>query len=302
MPLSDLTIIIPCYNEKNNIPISIPPIIDFCKKKNCHLIIVNDGSKDDSLSELKKLSNPCMKIISHKVNCGYGAAIQTGVKLANSKYVVTIDADGQHKLENIEKLYNKAISENADMVVGERQIGKSEASFYRLIGKFCIRLTISMLMKNEIKDTNSGMKLYSREIAIKLFPLCPKNMSYSDIILLLFLHYKCRVSSVPITINPRTGGVSTINTFTAINSLYEMGLIIMLFHPLKVFSRIAVLFATIGVIWAIRCYLISSILSAISSTLFAISTIIFFDGIIIEQICRHRKQMIDIKNYIQENS
>src|SRR5581483_4091956 len=142
--MASLTIVIPAYNEEKSLAKYLPSVIAFCKQKGYKLIVVNDGSKDGTTKVLAGFSSePVLKVIHNKLNTGYGGAIKKGVRAADTDFVVTIDADGQHNLDDVEKLFQKATETDADMVVGNR--GKS-SGYYRSLGKSLIRTIARILM------------------------------------------------------------------------------------------------------------------------------------------------------------
>ncbi|MBK7098564.1 MAG: glycosyltransferase family 2 protein [Sphingobacteriales bacterium] len=131
-----LSIIIPVYNEEQALPLVLPEIISFAQQRDYQLIMVNDGSKDRSLEILKAHSKKeaFFKIVNHKVNKGYGGAIKSGILAAETDYIITIDADGQHYLEDVNNLFDHQKQTDADMIIGSRK-GLKEASIFRGIGK-----------------------------------------------------------------------------------------------------------------------------------------------------------------------
>ncbi len=186
METNSLSIIVPAYNEEESLKGFLPELLAYCESKNYQLIIVNDGSKDGTQRILESnATNKMLRIIKNKVNKGYGGAIKTGITEAETKYVITIDADGQHSLEDIERLHREIISTDADMVIGNR--GTNSSGFYRNFGKWLIRKMAKMLMPLSITDLNSGMKIYATDLAKKYIKLCPDSMAYSDIIALVFV-------------------------------------------------------------------------------------------------------------------
>ncbi|HBM15201.1 MAG TPA: hypothetical protein DD381_02480 [Lentisphaeria bacterium] len=285
-----ITVIVPCYNEAENIPKVIPEVITYCEKMNWKLIVVNDGSKDDSKNQLMKFSSNCYMVINHKLNRGYGGAIKTGIQQADTEWVVTIDSDGQHNIEDISRLLEKAEETDADMVVGSRMNHKA-ASLYRGIGKFFIRKFAKIFIPHNISDINSGMKLYKRNLALKFIALCPNNMAYSDIILFFFLYDHHLVIEENISINTRIGGKSTISIKTAIETILETINIIILFRPMRFFLPISFCLFLFGIFWAIIRYFQSFQLSTGSSFLIITSLILFLMGLITEQITRLRKDL-----------
>ena len=298
MKLEDLTIVIPCYNEEGNIGSVLQELIPFCETHFCHLIVVNDGSKDGTAKILEQFESEFFTVVTHKRNRGYGGAIKSGVISAKTDYVVTMDADGQHIPADVIRLYEKRAAMDADMVVGERPVN-SDASLYRKIGKKIIFLITRMNVAQDldVKDINSGMKLYDRNIAVQLFSMLPDDMSYSDTILLLFYKFSCLCTAVPIDIRKRQNGTSTINTMTAVDTIREIMGIALLFSPFSIFCKIVLFFILAGLLWAMRCYLLNSSFSVGSSTCFTVAVVLFFNGLLLEQICRLRRQGIYVRNY-----
>jgi len=150
----NLTIIIPAYYEADNLEHLLPEVVDYCRKNSWKIIVVDDGSKDKTPDILKRYdSSDDFSIIHHKLNNGYGAAIKSGLSACETAFAITIDGDGQHYLEDIEKLYNKMITSDADMVVGSRK-GLKNASLIRRMGKSMIRNLARLLMSVPIHDIN----------------------------------------------------------------------------------------------------------------------------------------------------
>jgi len=289
--LPTLTIIIPAYNEERSLGKFLPGVISFCKQKGYKLIVVNDGSKDQTGKILSGFSSESvLKIITNKVNTGYGGAIKKGVREADTDFVVTIDADGQHNLDDIEKLLNKAIETDADMVVGNRG---NTSGYYRSIGKWLIRSIAGILMPLHIHDINSGMKLYNTALAKKYLRICPETMAYSDIILLAFVYKRHLVAEIPITINPRTEGKSTINAMTALDTIKEIMNIVVLFNPMRIFFPAGILAILVSIAWDIPIFMQGRGVSV--GTLLGIMTgiIFFFFGLLAHQLSSFRRETLE---------
>ncbi|MBK0383278.1 glycosyltransferase family 2 protein [Pedobacter sp. SD-b] len=285
-----LTVIIPAYNEGKNIPLVMPHIISFCEQQNYKLIVVNDGSKDDSkelLSVYEK--HECFKLISHKINRGYGGALKTGVLNCETEYLITIDADGQHVVENIPVLMAKLIEKDAEMVVGSRKGLKSE-SLLRDIGKRIIRLIIKRLMPIPIYDINSGMKLYKTDLGKKYCKICPNSMAFSDVICLAFINQFHKVIEEPIEIRSRNDGESTITVKTAFHTVYEIFNIVVLFNPIRIFMPIALVSIIAGVVWGIPILLRDKGVSTGASLSILFGVFTFFFGAMAEQLSQIRKK------------
>lgn len=288
-----LTIIIPAYNEEESLTAFLPNVIDFCKQNKFELIVVNDGSTDNTPAILRKLASTenFITIINHKVNKGYGGAIKSGIYASTTKYVITIDADGQHNTSDILKLYNKLLETDADMVIGCRK-GYKLRDFYRHLGKFIIRNFAKLVMSVPIYDLNSGMKLYRSDLAKIYNNLCPDTMAFSDFIALVFINQKHLVLEEPITVRPRIKGKSTISMNTAFNTILAVIHILLLFNPLRVFIPIAFVCILFGISWGLPFLLMGrgvsggAIITIISGLLF------FLLGLIAEQISMFRKERL----------
>lgn len=289
--LNSLSVIVPIYNEEKNINIFLPDIIKYCSDLVYDLILVNDGSIDSTEDILKnyKISKN-VKIINHKLNKGYGAAIKLGIENADTEYCITIDADGQHQLEDIEKLFKKITETDADMIVGSRK-GNKVDSLFRKLGKFLIRSVAKLLMPLKIYDINSGMKIYRTELAKKYMHLYPDTMAFSDIICLVFVHNRHLVLEEPIIIKKREKGKSTIGINDAVQTFYEIINIIMLFSPMRIFLPISFLLFISGMIWGIRFFVQGLGISMGGSLLIISSLIIFLIGLLAEQMSSIRKHI-----------
>jgi len=154
-----LTLVVPVFNEEGALGTFLPELTEYCVAHGFCLVFVDDGSSDNSAALLESFCDgEQVKVLRHKVNRGYGAAIKTGISASNTDFVVTLDADGQHRPADVDNLLQCAIQNNADMVVGKRQSGHS--GIYRAIGRKLIRLIAGLLVSMPISDLNSGMKLY----------------------------------------------------------------------------------------------------------------------------------------------
>ncbi len=283
-----LTVIIPIYNEEDAIPSVLPEYIEFCHKQDWNLVLVNDGSQDASLSLIHELAQDYdfVSIVSHKLNRGYGSALKSGIIASKTEYSIFVDADGQHRMEDVLKLYHRIKETDADMIVGSRK--GQNGHWFRALGKFLIRTVAKMLMAVPIYDINSGMKIFRTELALKYLPLYPDSMAFSDIISLVFLHQKLLVLEEPITIEERKGGASTIRVHTAINVVYEIISIVTLFNPMKIFFPIAFVTIALGSSWGIIMVLQGRGLSVGSSFLIISGMIVFLLGLVAGQISQIR--------------
>ena len=212
-----LTVIVPAYNEAAALPATLAALTTHARARDWRVIVVDDCSTDGTSASLTdETHRGAVTVVRHKVRRGYGGAIKSGIAAAETDLVVTIDADGQHRLEDIEALYDRCLETGADMVVGDR--GSRSSGLFREIGKRLIRFVTRLLVSLPIRDLNSGMKLYRTALARRYITICPDTMAYSDVIALAFVHARHLVVEHPIIVRPRQGGESTINTVTAFDT------------------------------------------------------------------------------------
>ncbi len=287
---SNLTIVIPAYNESESIKDVLEPMRVFAGETNASVIIVNDGSKDNTLDVLTqfKTQHPDfpLQIITHSLNRGYGGALKSGIMHVQTKFLVTMDADGQHRLEDISKMFDKLTRDKADMCIGNRNFRGS--NFSRNLIKKIVLFFVKKSTGIKISDLNSGMKMYKTSIVKSLLKYTPNGMPFSDTIVLLHHQFRYKITEQEIIINNRTGGQSTINYRTAIYTVIEVANIIINFFPFKFFAYIAMALLFFSMAWGIPLILARHGLSVGTSFLLLASMNLIFFGLILENIVRSR--------------
>ena len=240
-----ITIGIPAYNEEKN----IAKIITKLKKITDSIIVCDDGSSDMT-SEIAK--NLGVIVISHKKNMGYGAAIRTIFEKSaeiGSDILVTFDADGQHRIEDVSRVLHPLENNESDIVIGSRFLGKqSNVPNYRKLGIKVITQVTNSSLKTKLTDSQSGFRAYSKQVLSKI-SLSEIGMGISTEILIKASSKGLRITEVPITIlysgdtsthNPVSHGTSVLFSTIKFTSIE---------HPLKFYGIPSVIFLTIGVIF-----------------------------------------------------
>jgi glycosyltransferase involved in cell wall biosynthesis len=282
--LSEVTIIIPCYNEELNLIILLPKLKSFVIEKNCSIIIVNDGSTDRTYENLKTVANNNIHVVTHTRNRGYGGAIKSGIAACNTKYCVTIDGDGQHDLEDIEQLFSELVNQKADLVVGNRS-GKGSSRF-RNFGKWLIKKFTKAFVDLEIEDLNSGMKFYKTEVVRSLFHWAPNDMAYSETITLLHNNFRYKIVEVGIRIFDRELGESTISYKTAIRTVKEISFLILNFNPFRFFGLLGGGISFSGLLWSLPFLLKGAGLTIGSGFLMSFGILVMILGVMLQTITR----------------
>ena len=237
-------------------------------------------------------SHDFLRVCHHKVNRGYGGALFSGLQMAETRFAVTLDADGQHRLEDVLNLLKKQEETNADLVVGCRGADTGGGSgLYRAIGKKLIRFIAGRLVDHlPISDLNSGMKLYDTALAQRYLKLCPDGMAFSEVLPLIFIQQKHLVTETQIEVVPRRSGKSTINTMTALDTLLQIINIVMVFNPMRIFLPIGAALIVFGIVWAIPFLVRGSGLSAVSMMAMTAGLLLIMMGLLAEQLAQIRKK------------
>ena len=211
-------VIIPAYNEQNNI---INVIRDLqANASGFDYVIINDGSTDDTISLC--IENG-LNVVNLPVNLGIGACVQTGYKYAlENGYTVAVqfDGDGQHEAKYLEKMYDAMIKTGSDMVIGSRYLAKNgfQSTTLRRIGIRILSKLIKLLHKQEIKDVTSGLRMVNSRLMAAFSEYYPYDYPEPETIAFC-IRKNFKITEVPVTMRPRMEGDSSIDR---IQSIYYM--------------------------------------------------------------------------------
>ena len=202
-----VAVLIPAYNEEGTIGSIVTRVkaVDAGK-----VYVVDDGSIDSTFKYAEKSG---AEVIRHHVNLGGGAAIQTGLTLClhkNVRYVVTLDADGQHDPKEIPRLISTMMSEKAGLVVGSRFLEDKRLTMspYRSMGVRFFSLCTSLLTGMKLTDVTSCYRVYDMEIMRDIIPSLRETQYYSIETLLRIAQAGARIVEVEVMDIPRLQGES----------------------------------------------------------------------------------------------
>jgi len=252
-----ITIGIPAYNEEKNIALIITKI----KKITDSIIVCDDGSSDLTGEIARELG---AVVISHPKNMGYGAAIRSlflKAKELNLDSLVTLDADGQHRIEDVNSIFEPINNKITDIVIGSRFLDKKseEMPNYRKIGIKIITKVTNLSIKEKLTDSQSGFRAYSKKALQKVIP-SDVGMGVSTEILIKASNLELKVAEVPIKVhydvdtsthNPVSHGTSVILSTIKFTSIH---------NPLKFYGIPGIIFLIIGlgfIAWTIQIYVTS---------------------------------------------
>lgn len=164
--IGEISVFFPAYNEESNLINTVTKaekVLEEVAKK-WEIIIVNDGSKDDTLKIANKLAknNKNIRVINHSSNRGYGAALKSGLYGSRYNLICFTDSDGQFDFKEISGLYEKLLSSKSDLVIGYYLNRK--VPFYRIWGSFIWQLAVLVLFGLKVKDIDCGFKLFKKEV------------------------------------------------------------------------------------------------------------------------------------------
>lgn len=292
--MDELTIVIPAYNERVSLEANLPGWLQACDDHSWRLIIVDDGSDDGTLLLLQARSGyPRLLALRHRTNRGYGNALKSGLAHVETPYSVTMDADGQHRMEDVLRLQEASQSQDADMVIGARVVNDTSGA-YRRAGKGLIRWIARLLFRVRIHDMNSGFKLYRTPVVQRLLPWCPGSMAFSDVMTLMHLNLDLHVVEIPVETLHRQGGRSTVSTMTAVETVLEIVNLLMWFKPLRVFLPGAALLVLVGFGWGLPFLIAERGLSVFALLLVLSGLLTGMVGLLAEQLATLRR--IDVSD------
>jgi glycosyltransferase involved in cell wall biosynthesis len=202
-------VILPAFNEEMTVGAIVEKIKD--QISFADILVVNDGSTD-STAEIAA-STGGIFLVNHPFNLGYGAALQTGFRFAvkgGYKYVVTMDADGQHLASSISSLIETAGTRDADVVIGSRFIGNGyRIGLLRTVGIRLFALIARAYTGVNITDPTSGFQLLNRRVFSYLAEGDNYPLDYPDVNIIMALHKKeFKIMEAPVTMTENRSGNS----------------------------------------------------------------------------------------------
>ncbi len=200
----DLSIVIPAYNEKENIRPLYNKLKEALTNVSYEILFIDDGSNDGTFEELKKIQNAKVRVIRIDENRGQSWAIFTGWKASRGLVIVTMDADLQNDPKDIIPMIKK-IKEGFDIVLGVRK--KRKDNIFRLIQSKIASVLSNFVLHDKFKDRGCGIKCYRKEVV--------NHLEYFDGIHIYFpsLLRGCKTCEIEVKHFRRTRGFSKYRGF-----------------------------------------------------------------------------------------
>lgn len=203
-----LSVVIPAYNEERGIAeiacrvLSVGPDLKKAGVDQLELLVVDDGSKDQTAEVASKI--PGVNLIRHPRNKGYGAALKTGFSKACGELIGFLDADGTYPPEYFPQLCRAALS-GTDLVIGSRMAGEdSRMPLTRRIGNQFFATLLTVLGRQKVTDSASGMRVFKREILEQIYPL-PDGLNLTPVMSTRAMHEGITIGEIPIPYSERVG-------------------------------------------------------------------------------------------------
>ena len=221
MKSKKVLLVIPSYNEEDNVLKNYQKILEYNKKykTNYDVIIINDGSKDKTEEICIQNHIPHISLIH---NLGIGGAVQTGYKYAlehNYDIAVQFDGDGQHDVRYVKNIIEPILEEKANMVIGSRFIDKKASEFQsskaRRMGIRMISFFIKLVTGKKVYDTTSGFRAINRDL-IKVFATDYPVEYPEPVSTVKVLKQGYSIEEVAVSMNERENGVSSIRTWKSV--------------------------------------------------------------------------------------
>ena len=247
-----ISVILPCYNEEYSIDEGIKNIKTELDKFGAEyeVIVVDDGSNDESVKKLKSLD---VKLVTHPHNIGYGAALKSGIKKANFDTIIISDIDGSYPANHIPELLNIYFDSNKnslgfDMLVGARKGKEYHGSFFKFLFRKLLKFLVEWTTGRKIIDINSGLRIFSKKTISSFLPQLCNTFSFTTSLTLAYLLTNKFVKYHPIEYEKRIGK-SHVKIFRdSLRTLQYITEAIIFYNPLKLFLLFFIFFIILSAI------------------------------------------------------
>ena len=241
----DVSVVLPVFNEQGHATTEIARIRKALEQSaySFEIIVVDDGSTDNSLEEIKRIQG--IRVIRLGSNCGTGVARRIGTRAARGSTVVWTDVDMTYPNDRIPDLV--ANLEGYDQVVGARESEAGTKKLLRVPAKWAIRRLASYLLKTPIPDLNSGFRAFRRDVGQQFIHQLPSGFSCVTTLSMSFLANGYSINYMPIQYKQRSGS-SKFHAWTDTKRyLKQVVRMVLSYEPLRVFLPAGFFFGTIGV-------------------------------------------------------
>jgi hypothetical protein len=264
--MTTLTVVLPAYNEEDGIADIIQRVLAAQDGlagvgiSQLELTVVDDGSRDRTAQIVRGLAG--VKLISHPRNRGYGAALKTGFAVARGELIGFLDADGTYPPEYLPQLCREALN-GSDLVIGSRMAGaESQMPLTRRIGNVFFAGLLTLVGRQPVSDSASGMRVFKREVLERMYPL-PDGLNLTPVMSTRAIHEGIRVTEVPIPYSERLGR-SKLNAVRD-GSIFLQSILwtVMAYNPVRIMGMLGL--AGLGLAGVVMAGLVIARLSGVTT-------------------------------------
>jgi glycosyltransferase involved in cell wall biosynthesis len=271
------SIVIPARNEAAALGVLLPELRRLHPQ--CELIVVNDGSGDDTAGVVERCG---ARVITLPCGMGNGAAVKAGARAATADTIVFMDGDGQHAAADVQRLL-AALEGGYLMAVGARG-SESQASVFRLLGNRFYNTLASWITGQRIADLTSGFRAVRAADFREFLHLLPNGFSYPTTITMAFLRAGYPVHYIPIMAAARVGRSHIRPLHDGLRFALIIFRIGTLYSPLKIFFPISACMFLLGMGNYLYTYMVSARFTIMSAMLLLAALFVFLIGLVAEQI------------------
>lgn len=280
MLTSQTSIVIPAFNEAG----SIGPLVSALKGEAAwnEVLVIDDGSTDATGDQAAAAG---ATVIRHPYNKGNGAAVKTGIRRAMGRFVLIVDADGQHRAADAARLVSHL--DAYDLVIGART-GRSQATVARRLGNDLLNRVASYLAERPVPDLTSGFRAAKRECLLEFVHLLPNGFSTPTTTTLAFMKAGYSVRFEPVEAAQREGTSKIRLGPDGVRFFLILLKVITIYSPLRIFLPISAAAFLLGTGYAVWTIFTQSHVTNSSVLLILMSLVILLVGLVSEQIASLR--------------
>jgi glycosyltransferase involved in cell wall biosynthesis len=279
MPDPKVSIVIPAKNEAESVGTLVQDLR--AAMPHAEIIVVDDGSTDATAANARSAG---ARIVRHPTSRGNGAAVKSGARASTGDVLVFMDADGQHRAQDVLQLL-AGLAEGYDMVVGARA-ATAHASLFRRAANFVYNSLASAITGHPIADLTSGFRAANARRFRQFLPLLPNGFSYPTTITMAFLRAGYGVTFALVNVRARTA--KTRSHIRPLRDGARFFVIIFrvgtLYAPLKIFVPLSALFFAAGAAYYAYTFITAGRFTNLGALLFSTSAVVFLIGLLSEQI------------------
>lgn len=247
MKKTEITVIIPAYNEEGAIANTVKNVLDLGRRNewNLEIIVVNDGSNDSTATIAKESG---ATVINHPTNGGYGLSIQDGIEASKMPLIAITDADGTYPIEELPNLVKMVQEDGFDMAVGARTGNEFRKGLWKYPARLAFKWLSEFVAGRRIPDINSGLRVMKKEKLLPHHKRTCLGFSFTTSITLIFFLNGYFVGYKPIPYAKRIGKSKVRHFQDSLRTAQILVSVISYYNPLKLYLLLALFNVFTGII------------------------------------------------------